>query len=412
MDTSAVVTASSAAGREAFPGYPGWRVLLASFIGLAFSPGPLIFGSFGVLAPHLRADFGWSLGQIMLALTVFNVASVLAAPYTGRLIDRHGVRAILFPSLLLLVAGFMGVAWFVNSLPSFYLLATLWGALTVGTQSISYTKLLTLWFERRRGLAVGIAAAGLGLGYSLVPLLVTRLLAGMDWRAALTAIAAAVAVVPVGVNLLFAHPRENNTTGAAGAALPGLTLEQARSTAAFWQMAGAILLASIALTGVVPHIVLFGREHGLSATTAAQVAAAYGISTIAGRVLVGALADRLFVPVVAMGFFGISALGFLAAGLVGSDASLAILTCVALTIGLGFGAESDVIALLISRYFGQRNFGSIYGVLLAAFLVGASIGPPLFGFGHDRLGTYSPLMIGAAAVMVMALALLSRLPRV
>src|SRR6266849_2695035 len=85
---------------ESSPRYPGWRVLLAPFIGLASTPGPMIFGSFCLFTPRLHSSFGWSLGRIMLALTWFNVAGVLASPNTGRLMDRFGVRAVLFPSLL------------------------------------------------------------------------------------------------------------------------------------------------------------------------------------------------------------------------------------------------------------------------------------------------------------------------
>jgi MFS family permease len=388
--------------------YPGWRVLFASFIGLAFSPGPMIFGSFGLFAPHLHRSFGWSLGRIMLALTLFNVAGVLASPYTGRLIDRFGVRVVLFPALLAFAAGFLGLAYSVASLSQFYLLAFLWGAFTVGTQSISYTKLLTVWFERRRGLAVGIAAAGLGLGYSIVPLLIAKLLGQMDWHAALAVMALVIALVPTGLNALFAHPRPK-VPGMQSLLPAGLSLQQARHTPEFWYMSGAIFLASTALTGVVPHLALMTLDRGFTAPQAALVAATYGISTIVGRVLVGALADRYFVPRVAMLFFAISTLGFLWAALIGVHASLAVLALIALTIGLGFGAESDVIALFISRYFGQRSFGAIYGALLAVFLIGASAGPPLFGFGRDRLGSYAPLMLAAAAVMIGAVLLLARL---
>jgi MFS family permease len=371
---------------------------------------PMIFGSFGLFAPQLRTNFGWSLGQIMLSLTLFNVAGVLAAPHTGRLIDRFGARAILFPSLLAFAGGFLGLAYLVTSLGEFYLLAFLWGACTVGTQSISYTKLLTVWFKRRRGLAIGIAAAGLGLGYSIVPLLIARLLGQMDWHAALAVMALIIVVVPTGLNALFAHPKPV-ASGAQDFSPAGLSLPQARRTPEFWYMAGAIFLASTALTGVVPHLALMTRDHGFTVSQAAIVAATYGISTIIGRVVVGALADRYFVPRVAMFFFGISTLGFLWAALIGSQPSLVVLALVALTIGLGFGAESDVIALFISRYFGQRSFGAIYGALLAVFLIGASAGPPLFGFGRDRLGSYSPLMLAAAAVMVGAVLLLRGLGR-
>jgi len=397
----------------AFPGessaaYPGWRVLFAAVIGLAFSPGPMIFGSLGLFAPHLAQDFGWTRGAIMLSLTFFNVAGVLASPITGTLIDRVGVRRVLFPALLALLLGFVALSTMGGSLPLFYAIAFVWGGLTVGTQSISYTKLITGWFLRRRGLAVGIAAAGLGLGYTLVPLIVGRLLAQMDWRHAMLVMAGMIVVLPILVNALLSHPNPG-ARRAGGADLTGLSVAEARATPAFRSMAGAIFLASAALTGVVPHISLLALDRGMSTPQAASIAATYGLSTIIGRVLVGALADRFFVPRVAMTFFGLSAIGFVLAALLGGSGSVGVLMLVALTIGLGFGAESDVIALFITRYFGQRCFGAIYGLLLAVFLVGASVGPALFGYGRDLAGGYGLPMLSGAIVMALACVMLARL---
>src|SRR5205823_14807314 len=127
-----------------------------------------------------------------------------------------------------------------------------------------------------------------------------------------------------------------------------------------------------------------------------------------GRVLVGWMADHWFVPRVGAFFFALSVVGFVLAGLYGAHAGFALLVFLSLVIGLGFGAESDVIALLIVRYFGLRSFGAIYGWLLSAFLIGASAGPPLFGVGHDHFGTYAvPMMIASAVMLVAVILMLS-----
>lgn len=390
--------------------YPGWRVLFAAVIGLAFSPGPMIFGSLGLFAPSLQQSFGWARGEIMLGLTFFNVAGVLASPYTGALIDRLGVRRVLFPAMLFFVSGFLGLAWLVGSLPAFYALAFVWGGLTIGTQSISYTKLITGWFVHHRGLAIGIAAAGLGLGYSLVPMIAARLLAETDWRGAMVALAGLIVAVPLLINLLLARPNPAQALAAA-ADLDGLTRAEAVRTREFRLMAWIIFMASAALTGVVPHISLLALDRGFATGQAALVASTYGISTVLGRVLVGWLADHFPVERVAMAFFLTSAVGFACAAMLNTDASLGVLILVALTIGLGFGAESDVIALFISRHFGQRAFAGIYGYLLAAFLIGASVGPPLLGYGRDIAGNYVIPMIAATAVMLVSCLLLEVLAR-
>lgn len=404
------MTSDGSALAESNLGYPGWRVLVAAVIGLAFSPGPMIFGTFGLFAPHFVSEHGWSRGAIMLALTFFNVAGVLVSPLTGSLLDRHGVRRLLFPAMIALALGFPALAYLAGSLPLLYAVTFAWGATTVATQSISYSKLITGWFVQHRGLAIGIAAAGLGVGYVVMPLIAGALLSALDWRVALSALALLVMTVPFLCNLTLARPAAVTATLASTTALAGLTLAEARRTREFALMAAAILLASVALTGIVPHISLLALDHGLSTGQAAAVASAYGLSTIAGRVLVGWLADHFPVPRVAIAFFACSALGFVLAVSVSAHAGMAMLVLVALTIGLGFGAESDVIALFISRYFGQRAFAAIYGYLLAAFLVGSSIGPALFGFVRDASGGYGAVMTIATGLMAAACCALALLP--
>jgi MFS family permease len=384
-------------------GYQGWRVLAAAVIGLAFSPGPMVFGAFGLFVPHFQSSFAWGRGETLLSLTVFNVAGVIASPYTGRLIDRFGVRAVLFPSLLALAVGFAAIAYFTRSLGTLYIVAFLWGALTVGTQSISYTKLISGWFVRHRGFAIGVAAAGVGVGYIIAPLIAARLLADLPWQRAYAALGLIVMAFPFLVNLLLAHPNPVNVATRTG---DGLMLRKAVRTPEFAIVCGSILLASAALTGVVPHLALMTLDRGFVPAQAAVVGSVYGVSTVFGRVLVGWLADRLFVPRVGAFFFGLSMIGFALTGRYGAHTSFATLVFLSLVIGLGFGAESDMIPLLIVRYFGQQSFAAIYGWILSAFLVGASAGPPLFGFGHDRFGSYTIPMTAAAAVMLVALMLM------
>jgi MFS family permease len=387
--------------------FPGWRVLAAAVIGLAFSPGPMVLAGFGLFVPHFQSAFGANRGAILLSLTLFNVASVIASPFTGRLIDRLGVRAVLLPSLIVSALGFAVTGYFMPSLTVFYAVWFLRGGLSIGTQSISYTKLISGWFVRYRGLAIGIAAAGLGVGYIIVPLIEAQLLSHLSWQSAFAALGL-IMVIPFLLNLLLSHPNPSATVTQAD---EGMTLDEAVRTPEFAIMCGSILLSSVVLTGVVPHITLLALDRGFTPARAAAAAAVYGVSTVFGRVLVGWLADRLFVPRVGAFFFSLSLVGFVLAGRFAASASYGMLVFLSLVIGLGFGAESDLIALLIVRYFGQRSFGAIYGWLFAAFLVGASAGPALFGFGHDHFGTYTIPMMLAAAVMLTAIVLMLALDK-
>ena len=134
---------------ERAPGYFGWRVLLGAVVGLALSPGPVALLLMGALAPGLAAAHGWSLGAIMASLSFLNIASILAAPGAGYLIDRIGARAVLLPSIAIMAVCLLLWGYAATTLPRLYAISALYGLATIGAQSLTYTKLLTSWFDER-----------------------------------------------------------------------------------------------------------------------------------------------------------------------------------------------------------------------------------------------------------------------
>jgi MFS family permease len=403
---------------ETSRGYYGWRVLAAAVFGLAFSPGPLTLGSIGLVAPSLTQELGWKLGEIMLSLTVLNVASMLAAPFTGRLADRLGARSVLLASQALVIVGLISIAFGARSLLHFYVAVFFFGLLTVGAQSLTYIKLLTGWFVDRRGLAVGIASSGLGIGYIIIPLIVAAVLESAGWRPVFFALAGCVAIGPLVLALAFARPRPSvplldrgDTERAALAAEIGYTAREAMRTRDFWAMTMGIFLFSIVATGVVPHLGGLARDTGLTGSQGAQVAAVFGASTFVGRVLVGYLLDRFFAPVIATIFFGCGVVGFLFAALGVAQVEPWPIVAAAILLGLGFGAESDLIGFLIARYFGRKAFGELYGIVLCAFITGVAIGPAAIGFLRDHLGGYGVVTLGCGVIAGLAAICMSLLGR-
>jgi MFS family permease len=126
---------------------------------------------------------------------------------------------------------------------------------------------------------------------------------------------------------------------------------------------------------------------------------------LSGRLLAGFLVDRIFAPYVASVFFLAPIAGFaLLASAAGSLPAIGVVL-----MGLGLGTEIDLIAFLISRYFGQRSFGELYGYFFMVFGIGSSLGRFVGGFVFDLAGSYTPALIGAAAALVVAVALVNRL---
>ena len=399
---------------ESSPKYYGWMVLAAAVVGMIFSSGPMLYGSIGLFVPYFESNFGWSRSEIMFSLTLNTIATVISAPICGRLIDRFGARKILLPSILAFVAVWGSFPlFFTGNLALFYFIVFLLGLITVGTQSITYIRIISAWFDKKRGLAIGITASGIGLSYMLTPLIVQTLLERIAWNHIHIVLAAIVLFVSFPV-MLFAIKnspegieKETNEQSNNSSDRYGVTLREATRTREFWVISLAIMLFSLLLTGLIPHVVPIMLELKVDLKTAAQVASVMGLTTFVGRIGVGYLVDRIFAPYVAIVFFGAAALGLfmLSSGSTGSMAFFA-----AAMMGLGFGAESDLIGYFVSRYFGLKCFGEIYGYIYGAFLVGAGTGPLLLGFGYDFFGGYMKLLFifGTSGALGCSLFLLLR----
>ncbi len=126
---------------------------------------------------------------------------------------------------------------------------------------------------------------------------------------------------------------------------------------------------------------------------------AIGISVLIGRVVTGFLLDHVRASVLSTVVMALPAIGcFLwGAGYTGPNGAL----IAAIFVGLAGGAEFDLVAYMTSRYFGLRHYGKLYGILFSSVIAGAAIGPLMFGFGFDILGSYGPVLITAAFLFVI-----------
>jgi len=141
--------------------FHGWWVVAACLLCLSISPGQYIFSSLGLFTVPLGEEFGWDRAEISLAVTFFTITLAVSIPFLGHLVDRFGSRRVLLPSVLILGLGLMSIT-LVNQLWQLYVLFTALGCLTAGANSLPYLRTISLWFDRRRGLALGIAMTGNG----------------------------------------------------------------------------------------------------------------------------------------------------------------------------------------------------------------------------------------------------------
>jgi predicted MFS family arabinose efflux permease len=177
-------------------------------------------------------------------------------------------------------------------------------------------------------------------------------------------------------------------------------------TRQFWNIALGLGMVGLVIVGLQVHLVPMMTDRGLSNDQAAQLLVVFGLASIVGRVVGGVIIDRVHGSIVGpiVMLAPIAGMFFLEPPF--STAALAVAF-----IGIAFGMEGDLLALLITRYLGTRSFGQIIGPVQAMFILGSAVGPLLLGLGYDRLGSYDPVIPVLMGVLVVGAVLIATLGR-
>ncbi len=398
--------------------YYGWWIVATAAVGMSTGPGQFAFGSLGLFMLPLGEEFGWNRTEISLALTFFTIALALSIPYIGRLVDRFGSRKILLPSFAVFAVLLALIPVFANQLWILYLLFILIGSLAAGANALPYLRSISAWFDRRRGLAIGIAMGGSGMGFVYVPPALQYMIDSYGWRSGYFMLAAVtfIVAIPLVYFVLREAPSkkeiEDNDELRQGTigeqAVSSIPLSLLLMRPLLWQLFIIFCLLSFSLYGVLSHLVPMLSDRGMSSGHAALVMSTLGISIVVARVIIGYIIDRIFAPYVAAICFLMAAIGIslLATGAVGSLAFLA-----AVFIGFSMGAEIDMLAFLTGRYFGVENFGQVYGILFTSFLIGTSVGPVAYGMAYESMGSYIGMLMVSIVLMLVSAAITVLLPK-
>jgi len=382
-----------------------WRTVIAAAVGVGAGVTGLPFYTLGLLVRPLSVEFGWSRAAVSGAALCLQGGIVLSAPLVGRLIDHSGLRRVALLSLLGLAAAFALLPLLSSSILLFY---AAWLALSLvggGSTPVVWTRAVAARFSAGRGLALGMTLLGTGIAGIVAPALFGPIIARHGWRAGCLAVAATIVVIAMPV--VFAMLREVRpieATNQAGAET-GMALGEAIRTRRFAQLGLAFLLLGGTIAGLIVHLVPILTDRGMDALAAARAAALLGFAVIAGRLVVGWLVDRFHAPYVGMTFLLLPVASCLVL-LNHGAAGLAIVL-----LGLAAGAEIDLLAYFVSRYFGMRAYGEIYGWLLSIFSLGAGIGPVLAGASFDRTGSYDVMLTGACGAIAIGALLVGTLGR-
>lgn len=390
----------------------GWVV-----VGTFFIVGITLYGihlSFGVFFESIESTFHLNRAETSAVSSVNMLLAGVCAFLAGWALDRYGPRIVvllmgLFTGLSLLLTSQTGSLW------QLFLTYSLLLAMGTGAVFVVSMSTVSRWFDKKRGLALGLASSSVGLGPLFMAPFATYLISNFDWRTAYFVIGliAWLIVIPLS-RVLKRDPYEigalpdgvksgSNDIGEEGDGmrLSGLSLPQVFRTRSFWLVIFIFLLNASNIFLVMTHLVRHARDINFSPMEAATVLSLIGGAAIAGRVLLGIASDRIGRKVTAI-FCALLQAGAMVWLIWAQD--LWMLYLFALVYGFAFGGMSPVIAALVSDTFGLGRIGVILGLLEIGFGVGAAIGSAMGGLIFDARDSYSlAFLLGAVAMLVVTL---------
>ncbi len=394
----------------------GWVIVVASLIIITS-----LFGTrsaFGVFFKPLQGEFELTR---LITSSIFSASAAFSAVFviiSGWALDRYGPRLVvclmgLFTGLSLIATAQTNSLWQIFLSYSLLLSIGTAGTITVLVATVSR------WFGKKRGVAIGIASSGSGLGTLLVVPFAAYLVSNLDWRMSFTVLGLVAWLVVIPPAMLLRRPPgemgtlsdgvrpDTSRTGLVGrkesSGQTGPSLRQAFRTRSFWLLLSIWLLYSSCLTLVITHIVPHTTDVGIPVMTASTILSAVGALQILSRLLVGRVSDLVGrrVPGIVCAMLMAGALIWLI-----PSQDLWMFYLFAVVYGLSWGGLSVATLTMISEIFEGRSLGMIMGAIDIGFAAGSAIGPALGGFIFDVTGSYAmAFAIGAAAMSIVALLL-------
>jgi len=358
--------------------------------------------SYGIYLKILEAELGWSRtllsGSSSAAFLVMGVFAMVG----GRLNDVYGPRWVLSVTGVLTGLGYL---WMSQMTEPWQLLIAFGGLIGLGLSTHDVVTLSTVaaWYNKRRGAMTGLVKTGTACGQMTVPILVTFIIAAVGWRHSLLLMGFTVAVLL----LLFAQwmqlPEQKKTSkGEAAPQKEGISYTSARRTRVFWTLCAIQFCFLPALITVPLHLPAHATDLGMSTVKAASVLGLIGGSSIAGRIGLGILQDRLGGRIALMCCLAPLAVTLLALLVIVNPTHLFWFAPV---YGFSHGGLFTIVSPTVAEYFGLKSHGAIFGVIVFCGTLGGAAGPVLAGFQFDRLGSYASVFATLAVLALIGFAL-------
>jgi MFS family permease len=370
--------------------------------------------SFGVFFSAMIEEFGWSRASLSGAFSLYAFVYGACALAAGRLTDLCGPRVVIAAGGIFLGAGLAAMSA-VRALWHPYVIYGAVAAIGMSTIYVPCSATVARWFVRRRGLAMGLALGGMGLGTLVMPPLAHVLVSRVGWRGAYLTFGVAVFCCLTLVAMFMrrdpescglhpdgdpAPPPSDPTT----ARPPAWTVERAVRTRAFWMIFAVFTATWIPVFSPFVHLVPMARGLGIAPLLAATLLSALGVAALGGRLAMGVASDRIGRrPALAIGL----ALQVAAFAALACSASLPALYAAAALFGFSYGSVSVIFPALVTDFFGRDQAGTLVGIVFAAAAAAAAWGPLATGFVFDRTGSYTLAWWLSSGFNALALGLLA-----
>jgi MFS family permease len=361
-------------------------ILSAALLGNLASMPTLLLYTVGIFISRLQQDFGWSRTDTAFSATWFTIVLFVGTPLIGRVADRVEPARLAALSLLAAGTGLVILPRFVHGVGALWAFYIGLAVIGLGTSPVVVNKPVVAAFSSGRGLAIGVALAGQGIGAFVAPRLTAAMIERGGWHLGYASLGV-VAIVVAPIIWLGLDSRPSNAAALRSSTIlepPGMSFKAAFRSRVFWLLSAISVLAGLGMSGAVAHLVPFLRDHSLSAAEAAGLASLLGLSNIVGRFVTGFTLDKVDGPYPGLPFVGTGAIGLLLLVYFGAPvAAIAVLL-----MGFTVGSEFDLLAYFTSRYFGLRAYATVFGWNYSMVAFGAALAPAALGILRDHQGNY------------------------
>ena len=373
-----------------------WSIVGATFFSMLVLWGA--YYAYSVFFKPMMHDFGWTRAETAGAITISIMIRGISSLWVGSLSDRFGAGRVI-PLCGLLIGISYVLTSRINSLLELYIYYGVLLGIGYGGAYVPFVTAITRWFSRRRGLALGISVAGIGVGTSLFPPLSQFIISGWGWREAFVATGIITGFITIIAGLVIKSPE-----GREEERVEDVSLKTAIRTGTFWMFFMVYIFYTLCLQMVMMHLVNYATDVGIDPESASLIFVALGIASFMGRIAMGWVADRIGARGALLISLSIFSLSTLSLNFINK---LVLFFIFAFLFGFSYGGMIPQFPSLSENLFGGRHLGSIFGAFSIAAAIGGASGPVIGGFIFDITGSYYSAFFLAGGLSILALIITS-----